>query len=86
METRPGRLIFSTGKEVYCNAETVGFCLFQGAHGNITYGYDGDIPTVVDRGYNPEFDEENEALTKEESAELARHMIKAWEGFLLSVK
>jgi hypothetical protein len=85
MEVRDAKLIFSTGKEVYCCLGVVGLALYSDwDNGRVKNGFDGSIDTVVDPGHDPECGKE--ALTKEECAELARHMIKEWEKFLTSLK
>ena len=92
MEVSQNKLIFSTGKEVYCYADIVGLTIdpnFNGT-GKLTYGYDGHMRTVVDSIERFDYDSDNliddpETLTKEECVELAQHMIKAWEDFLVSL-
>jgi hypothetical protein len=85
MEVKEDKLIFSTGKEVYCFCEIVGISLSLGEHLNkLTDGYDGKIVTVLDiEDYDKkEFSEDYpNALTIEECIELADHMIKEWQEF-----
>ncbi len=85
MEVKNDKLIFSTGKKVYCCLGVVGLALYPyWEEGRIKNGFDGTIDTIVDPGHDPEF--ARDALTREESAELAQYMIKAWEAFLVSLK
>jgi hypothetical protein len=73
-------ITFSTGKEVYGNAGIVGLCLTEtGLTSRLHYGYDGDIGTVDDPGFDPEYSDQ--ALTRDEQKELADHMIAAWTAF-----
>lgn len=83
MQVKRGLLIFSTGKELYCYGNIVGLNIMTtGACGRISYGYDGIISTASDLQADPEFTEDvDKALTREESLELAEHMLSAWQAY-----
>jgi hypothetical protein len=85
MEIEGDKLIFETGKEIYCCLGVIG--LFPNKdtfEGRVKHGFDGTIDTVFDIGYDHEFNEN--ALTKEECFELSEYMIKAWKDFQKSLK
>lgn len=83
MRVEVGRLILSTGKEIYCYGEKVGLDIGASGHdGLVTYGSDGVINTIFDRWVDSDdADDVAGALTKEECKELAEHMIAAWQAY-----